>query len=327
MTRITIKLTAIACLLLCVSACTQVAISENARTRDRGLRRATSGDSSARSSDTYGRPTRLGLLGYKEINESSGIVSSRTNPGLYWTHNDSGDGPFVYAIDAKGTHKGVWRVTGATARDWEDIAIGPGPERGTNYLYIGDTGDNRGARAEIRIYRVAEPKITSGDANSTKVAPVATKDAEIIRLRYPNGANDAETLLIHPQSGNVYIVTKVPLGNPVVYEAKAPLNTRETTTLVRVGEVSLPVLFGGLITGGDISPDGLRVALCDYQQGYELELPAAGAGFNAVWKQTVTVVELGERKQGEAIGYRLDGRALLATSEGRRAPLIQVVRR
>lgn len=320
-----VKGVAIASLLVLATAC-QVASSEDARGQDRGSRRSTSNEAAARSGDLYGRPSKLGALANKDLNESSGIVSSRTTTGLFWTHNDSGDGPFVYAIDARGTHKGVWRVTGATARDWEDIAIGPGPEAATSYLYIGDIGDNRGARAEIRVYRVAEPSIKASDATSTKVKSIATKDAETIRLRYPNGAQDAETLLVHPQSGNVYIVTKVPLGNPVVYEAKAPLNTRDTTTLVRVGEVSLPVLFGGLLTGGDISPDGLRVALCDYQQGYELELPAAGS-FNDVWKQTVTVVDLGDRKQGEGIGYRLDGRALLATSEGRRAPLNQVVRR
>ena len=321
--RITLNLVAVICLLFCVSACHQVAVSENARNGEQGSRKTKTRE----SGDVYGAPARLGVIASKEINESSGIVSSRTTSGLYWTHNDSGDGPFVYAIDARGAHKGVWRVTGASARDWEDIAVGPGPAQGTSYLYLGDIGDNRGARTEIRIYRVPEPSITSADARATKATPIATKDAETIRLRYPNGANDAETLMVHPQSGNVYIVTKVPLGNPVVYEAKAPLNARETTTLVRVGEVSLPVLFGGLVTGGDISPDGMRVALCDYQQGYELELPSRGSSFNDVWKQTVTVVELGDRKQGEAIGYRLDGRALLATSEGKRAPLLQVVRR
>lgn len=318
-----IKFVLLACGLAFLPSCQRVGVPGDAEANPASR----AGAANNATADLYSKPSRTGILGYKEINESSGIVASRTTPGFYWTHNDSGDGPFVYAIDAKGTHKGVWRVAGASARDWEDIAIGPGPVRGTNYLYIGDIGDNRGARTEIRIYRVPEPSITSVDASSTRTTPVATKDAETIRLRYPNGANDAETLMVHPQSGNVYIVTKVPLGNPVVYEAKAPLNTRETTALVRVGEVSLPVLFGGLVTGGDISPDGSRVALCDYQQGYELEAPAAGATFNAVWKQTLTVIDLGNRKQGEAISYRLDGRALLATSEGRRAPLIQVVRR
>jgi hypothetical protein len=93
----------------------------------------------------------------------------------------------------------------------------------------------------------------------------------------------------------------------------------------RLGEVRVPSLFGGVITGGSISPDGRRVALCDYFQGYELVLPA-GAGFNDIWKQKMTGFDLGKRKQGEAIAYRLDGKALLATSEGKQPTVFQVER-
>lgn len=325
MTITSLKYFSFVFVLLCVSACHQVAVSEDARSGGRSSRQTGANDTGR--VDGYGPPSKLGTLAAKEISESSGIVSSRTTPGRYWTHNDSGDGPFLYAFDDHGAPRGVWRVTGAAARDWEDIAAGPGSSRGTNYLYLGDIGDNRGAREEIKVYRVAEPLITPADASSSKAAPVASKDAEVIRLRYPDGAHDAEALLVHPQTGNIYIVTKVPLGNPQVFEAQAPLNTTATTTLKRVGEINLPGFFGGLITGGDISPDGLRVALCDYDQGYELVLPDANTPFSQIWTQTLNAIDLGERKQGEAIGYRLDGRALLATSEGKRAPLIQVLRR
>lgn len=325
--RITLTSIAIAGLLVFVTACQQVAVSEGSRNDARGSRKATAEEAAAPRAEVYGSPVKLGVLAHKEINESSGIVSSRTTPGVYWTHNDSGGGPFLYAFDTLGAHKGVWRVTGATARDWEGIAAGPGPEQGKNYLYIGDIGDNRGVREEIRVYRVREPLITSAAASSSKGNPIPTENAETIRLRYPDGDYDAEALLVHPRSGNLYIVTKIPLGDPLIYEAQAPLDMGKTITMVRVGEISVPGFFGGLITSGDISPDGLRVALCDYEQGYELVLPNASTPFNEVWKQTLKPLDLGDRKQGEAIGYRFDGRALLVTSEGKRSPLIQVVRR
>ena len=79
----------------------------------------------------------------------------------------------------------------------------------------------------------------------------------------------------------------------------------------------MPSLFGGVITGGNISPDGRRVALRDYFQGYELTLPAGVTNFNDIWKQKMVSFDLGQRKQGEAVTYRLDGKALLATSEGK----------
>lgn len=315
------------CLLVTASACQQVPVPQGAKAGSHPYDPSTEQRYSAGADEVYGPPTKLADLEDPAIKESSGIVASRTTPGLYWTHNDSGDGPFIYAFDNRGGRRGVWRVTGATARDWEDIAAGPGPRRGTNYLYIGDIGDNGGRRSEIIVYRIPEPTIKAADAASKKSKPQSTAAAQAIRLRYPDGKHDSEALLVHPVTGNIYILTKIPFANPTIYGAVAPFSAPGTTTLVRIGELNLPSLFGGIITGGDISPDGLRVALCDYVQGYEIVLADAGTAFNLVWKQPLRPIALGQREQGEAIGYRLDGKALLATSEGRPAPLIQVLRR
>jgi hypothetical protein len=273
---------------------------------------------------SYGTPTKIANLKNVDVTESSGVAASRSNANIYWTHNDSGDGPFVYAFDATGESRGVFRVAGARARDWEDMAIGPGPERGESYLYIGDIGDNQKVRPEIVVYRVAEPKLSAAEKSSSKDKPRTTASAEAIRLRYPDGKFDAETLLVHPTTGDLYILTKVTLRNATVYEAPAPLTTGKVITMKRIGEIKVPSLLGGVLTGGSISPDGRRVALCDYLQGYEVVLPARSKDFNDIWKQTVTGFSLGEREQGEAITYSADGKTLLATSEGKLPPLIQV---
>ncbi|HEY4422598.1 MAG TPA: hypothetical protein VGN10_00245 [Pyrinomonadaceae bacterium] len=276
---------------------------------------------------TYGQPATLATIKDKSISESSGLVASRTTPGAYWTHNDSGDGPFIYAFDTRGDSFGTFRVNGGEARDWEDIAAGPGPQPNRSYLYIGDIGDNDAVRPEVIVYRVAEPALSSATRNFTKSRPGSTELAEAIRLRYPDGKHDAEALLVHPRTGNLYIVTKVLIANPVVYEAVAPFTAGRSITLRKVGEPRVPSLFGGAITGGSISPDGRRVALCDYFSGYELVLPAGRANFDDIWKQKMTSFDLGKRKQGESITYRLDGKAFLATSEGKQSPLIQVERK
>ena len=273
----------------------------------------------------YSSPTIVGTIKNSSITESSGLVASRSTPGAYWTHNDSGDGPFIYAFNTRGDSLGVFRINGARANDWEDISIGPGPDRSKSYLYIGDIGDNSAARSEIVVYRVAEPALSAETAKFTKARPGKTDAAEVIRLRYPDGKFDAETLLVHPVNGNIYIVTKVPLVDPVVYEAAAPVSPGKVITMRRIGEVRVPSLFGGVLTGGSISPDGRRVAFCDYFQGYELLLPVKSSDFNDIWKQRMTGFDLGKRKQGEAIAYRADGKALLATSEGLHSPLTQVV--
>src|SRR6059058_4342891 len=69
------------------------------------------------------------------ITESSGLAASHLHPGIYWTHNDSGDGPYIYAVDSS-TGKTVARVTLSgigSPRDVEAISIGPG-----NQIYVGD---------------------------------------------------------------------------------------------------------------------------------------------------------------------------------------------
>ena len=306
-------------LFLGLTACQNLPLPQDSRA-------ASSPQKSKHPTDIYGPPRITGQLKAREINESSGLVAS-ASPGIYWTHNDSGDGPFLYAIDEKGESRGVWRVAGADASDWEDIAAGPGPDPRKRYLYVGDIGDNDTNRSEVVVYRIPEPTIAASDSRSSKTRPRVTEPAEAFKLRYPDGKHDAEALMVHPITGDFYIVSKIPFANPSVYKASAPLNTGRIIILARKTELNVPSVLGGLITGGDISPDGRRVALCDYLQGYELLLPDGDPNFDDIWKQTFNKIDLGRRKQGESIAYRLDGRALLATSEGVGSPLIEVLRR
>lgn len=276
----------------------------------------------------YGPPSRIAVLEDPRINESSGIAASRRNPGLFWTHNDSDGGPFLYLFDRGGKSHGTWRVTGARNIDWEDIATGPGPVRGKPCLYIGDIGDNDRRRAEVIVYRVEEPAAVATEAPSRTHETAASA---AFRFRYPDGPHDAEALLVHPQTGDVYIVSKARGADTVtgVYKAAAPL--RPDSVLKRITTLHFPeesdiTLLLGRVTAGDISPDGRRLALCDYFHGYEAVLPGSAA-FDAIWNMPLSVIDLGQRRQGEGICYRLDGAALLATSEGRPSPLIEVVRR
>ena len=270
---------------------------------------------------------RLVELEDRAVTESRGIVASRRSPGVFWTHNDSGDGPIIYAFDRQGRSRGRWRVAEAQAVDWEDIAAGPGPRAGVSYLYIGDIGDNGTGRDYVTVYRVPEPEITA-DTSAPAGGKRVTEPAEAIRLKYPDGRHNAETLMVHPVTGDLYILTKDFASATGVYKLKAPLTTTGVNTLMRVGEVSVPNIIGGLITGGDISPDGRKIILCDYLSGYEVSLPAdAKDEFDQIWTQPMATVELGPRKQGEAVCYSLDGSSILATSEKRPVPLIEVKRK
>lgn len=274
----------------------------------------------------YAAPKQIATLEDRDIKESSGIVASRLDENIFWTHNDSGDKAFIYAFDRAGKKRGVWSVTGARSTDWEDIASALDAE-GNSYLYLGDIGGGKKIRRErVTIYRVREPKVTDADRQSTKKTASVTERAETIELKYPDGSHDAETLLVHPQTGDLYIITKS-LFSSNVYKLKAPLTSGKVHMLTKVGSLKSGSFFGGLMTGGDISPDGKHVILCDYSKAYELRLPDNSRSFEDVWKQDLMEIKVGERRQGEAVCYRSDGNAILLTSEKRPTPVIEVVRK
>ena len=272
----------------------------------------------------YQRATVLGRIADPAVTESSGLVASRRTPGLLWTHNDSGDAPFTYCLDLQGRSCGTWRVTGADAFDWEDMAAGPGPRAGESYLYLGDIGDNIDQRSEIVVYRIPEPVAGAGAPVPTTASPAASAPAEALRLRYPDGPHNAEALLVHPTTGDLYLISKDRQA-PRVYKAPAPAEGSGPVRMTHVGTLRLGP--ADEITGGDISPDGRHLALSTYSQGYELELPAGATSFDDIWSQPAAPVALGPRPQGEAIAYRLDGRALLTTSEVAPSELQQLERR
>src|SRR6185503_17529847 len=104
---------------------------------------------------------QIGMITAKNLAEVSGITPSRSAPGGWWVHNDSGDQARLYALDASGKLLGTFNVTGAKNRDWEDIASGPGLD-GAPALYIADIGDNESKRDDLVIYRVKEPDLSKG---------------------------------------------------------------------------------------------------------------------------------------------------------------------
>ncbi len=255
----------------------------------------------------------IARLADTRVRESSGVAASRANPGIYWTHNDSGGGPYLYAFDLRGAAHGRWRVRDARSRDWEDISAGPGPAPGRPYLYIGDIG---GKRREVTVYRIEEPRIAACPRDCQ------TQPAVAIRLRYPDGPHDAEALLVHPKTGDIYIIGKGAATG--VYKARPGQLTMTRIATLDVPGRAFATLIGG-ITGGDISPDGRRVALTDYFRAYEAVLPR-NAAFDEIWKQKFETITIGLSYQIEAICYRRDSPGLIATSEGNPCPVIQLPR-
>lgn len=280
----------------------------------------------APATSSYGEPTVVGTISSSEITESSGIAASLCNPGVLWTHNDSGGKNHIFAINSKGEKLGTWAVTGAKNSDWEDIAAFKDTS-GECFLYIGDIGNNERFRGELSIYRVKEPKVTDSAKDSSKKSPLPTENALMIKAEYPEIRHDSETIMIHPKTGDIYILTKRLIGASGVYKLSKENMSNQVNRLEKIADLSVPAVPNGFLTGGDISPDGKRIVICDYFAGYELVLPENAKNFDDIWKAEPQRIELGQREQGEAITYSADGKSIFVTSEKKNSPVIEVKRK
>ncbi|MGH7454766.1 MAG: hypothetical protein ACRENG_25645, partial [bacterium] len=252
----------------------------------------------------FGNRVDCGLIEYNRIKEASGIATSRQNPGVLWTHNDSGDKNRLYALDPKGRHLGVYTIAGVVARDWEDIAIGPGPVEGQHYLYIGDIGDN-GREYEYKyIYRIPEPKVDSSQA------PVDTTlfGAETISVFYPRVNYDAEAMMVDPLTKDIYILTKGDTSSHV-FRAAYPQSLKRGTRLEQVATLRL-----GWVVGSDISPSGNEILVKTYTAIYcwaRLSQKELWRTFDKAPALLPYILE----PQGEAVGWKSDGMGYYTISE------------
>lgn len=250
----------------------------------------------------FGEAEDLGELAHPEITEASGLAASRTTPGVFWAHNDSGDTTRVFALGPGGENRGVWYLEGITARDWEDIAVGPGPVDSLSYLYIGEIGDNDARYDAIRIYRVAEPRIPNDTVGGV------LGGVETITCRYPDGPRDAEGLFVDPVTRDIYLVSKreTSVG---LFRLAWPYATADTNTLERVQTLDSLTM----ITAADISPDGSEILLKDYLGVYYWERRDGESVAEAISRRPRLLPYTFEA-QGEAIAWGIDG-AYYTTSE------------
>ena len=207
---------------------------------------------------------------------------------------------------------------GGVARDLEDLAVGPCPQG--SCVYLGDIGDNLTVRNDYSVYRVAEPVVDlASDAGTVAVG------FEHFDFGYPQGAHyNAETLLVHPVLGDVYVLTKHGVGTRSrVYRFPRPLDPSARVVLEYVGEAPVPAAGDLPLTGGDISPCGNAVLLRMYNRAVLLRVPQ-GMPFESVFTAPPVAVPVAAEPQGEAITWSADGRGYFTSSEGAAQNLARV---
>ena len=256
----------------------------------------------------------------RRLPESSGVVVSRAHRGILWTHNDSGDRPYLYATDLRGRDRGALLVPGAENVDWEDIALGPCPTvtptilpaPNSACLYIADTGDNLQSRSGATIYAVPEPDPPVGPSDTLRTTAAPAR----LRLRYPDGSHDVEAVYVSFRDSAIYLVSKGRAGPVRLYRVpreawSAGPRAIATAQLVQTLPITPDRSAGRLVTAAAMRPDGRLVAVRTYTEVYFFT-PGVGGRLTPSERSVCSVAGL--ERLGEALDF-WDDSTLVLTSE------------
>jgi len=248
--------------------------------------------SDASAADTPSRKVRT--LKDPQIVESSGLARSLYRGHRLWTHNDSGGGPRLYAIGRQGRTTGRYYLTHARAWDWE--AMASARRHGKKFLFVGEIGDNRRQKSSIYVHRIQEPK---------PGAPNGRRKPASYELKYPDGAHDAEALLVRPGTLRIYIVTKVKDQPGHIYVAPKHPSQRHRNRLKKIGTAPSSITDGVFLNRH-------RFVLRGYGSGYLYRTMGARPK------------QFSLPHSGESIARSARKRHVLIGSEGRRSGVWRV---
>ncbi len=254
---------------------------------------------------SYQPAAQLCELQQEKIRESSGLAASRRSSERFWTHNDRGDEPRLFAFGMDGQHLGTSHVIGAEAADWEDLASFVAADEA--YLAIGDLGDNDLSRAQYTIYVVKEP------VNPKKDSSVERQ----IDFRYEDGSHDCEALGFDVLRGEFLLAEKRKAPRCRVYALPWPRRSEEGVAKM------IATIDAEFVTAMDISADGLR-AIVLTRRDARVYTRSPEESWATAFARPAQPIAVPPRRQGETICFGADGVTLYLTSEKRPTPFFQI---
>ena len=260
-------------------------------------------------SDSFNEAQDLGVIENTTVKEASGIVASYRNKGLLWTHNDSGDANRIFSMDASGKGTREFYLEGANNRDWEAIGMATFPEG--SFIYVGEVGDNNAAFSDCAIYRVAEPEITASTPKTNTL-----KNVQKISYKYPDGARDAEAILIDQNTKDIFIISKRE-STKRLYRLPYPQSYTQVITAEFVQELTTFSMGSGTqlnLTDGNVSIDNQEIIIKNYLQIFHWRRATNETIPNAL-KRNPTIIPYGIEPQGEGICFAQDGSGYYTISE------------
>ena len=272
----------------------------------------------AASNPTFATGVVVGAVSTYDVSEASGLLASRQNPGVLWTHNDSGYRGSIFALSTNGAYLARHQTPNVYSGDFEDIAFGPGPLPHFNYIYLGDIGDNFLNRGSIRVFRFPEPAAYPYQSNAPPVFTLP--GAQEITLYYPDGPFNCEGMMIDPVTGDLFLATKLTNSSRIYMATRAELDSGEAT-LTFIREATFKS-----VSAADISADGSLIALRRGTKGGLWVRATNESVGDALARAPLPIPISTNEPNGEAIAFNANGSGYYTTSEGYLQPIYYYAR-
>ena len=279
-------------------------------------------------------PTNAGSIAEATINESSGLAPSLRTANVYWTNNDSGGEPVLYAIDGTGKYLGSVRFAGAVNIDWEDCASFS--VNGKAYLLAADVGDNYAKRIDCKLYIIEEPDPAELDPAHELTAEIAWQ----LPVTFQDGPRDCENVAVDPAERSIYFISKRTTP-PVVYRLPLmPVKGTAKPMLELVGNLygiqqptgpfalleTLQGKYRVLPCGFDISSDQRTAVVLTYGEVYIYNREPGETWGSALARQPLRLSDH-NLPQAEGVCFTPDNQAVMVSTEGTPAPLLRYTRK
>ncbi|WP_319557499.1 hypothetical protein [Thiomicrorhabdus sp.] len=271
-----------------------------------------------------------GYITDKEIPEASGLAISQRQKNVLWVLNDSGNKPWIFAINEQGERLGTVKIKGVKNKDWEDLASFK--YQGKPYLLIADVGDNSAKRKKYFLHFIKEPKANKLSPDE----PLSVKPEWSIEFTYEDGPRDCESVALDLKNNKILLLSKRDKP-PVLYELPMRKSDKKEELIAqKLGDIKpLPepevqdvralknLFYAKRPTAMDMSADGSALIVLTYVKAY-LYQNKTRSNWASVLAQSPKEIDLPYLQQGESICFDHDGQSIYVTSEGLPAPLFKV---
>jgi hypothetical protein len=271
-----------------------------------------------------------GFIENEQLDEASGLIASRKNPGYFWAHNDSNDANRLFFFESNGKGKKEFYLANTTNRDWEDVSISTESD-GSATVYVADFGDNNLLYKSYAIYWFKEPVVSPNGPLNNEI-----NDVKRVNFTLPDGGRDMECLLVDQKSKDIYLVSKREDLKRLYRISANNLKDGATVTAEFISELSFSNPFSSntsvkelfYLTAGDISSDNQEIIIRNYGYIYYWKLKSGESIPDALARQAKVVPSrsryssadgLGE-PQGEGLAFAADGSGYYSISESADMP-------